>query len=333
MDVHHARFRTSLGDFRHWAGPAVTASLKQFCKETTMTPVPAIDRLRTHVGEATRAAVELSALGLALRARVQDIPLPPDVAQATRAVLADTGFADMPADTPASELAPVLALIRAELLFGARLLAADTGTRGWQDRDPEVLQVFGEVSHGFWRGFERLAQAVAPDLLLRLDQPGARFLDIGTGVAWLTIGMLQRFPKLTAVGIEPLAGALRLAQQNLAATGLTARMELRKGFGETLADVAAFDLIFVPSAFIPEAAVPRILDRARAALRPEGRLLLAALSPPDAESSALVGFRAAVWGGAVLGRDGARRMLSDAGFTRIEAMQQPGGYIAFLMAD
>ncbi|NJM83039.1 MAG: class I SAM-dependent methyltransferase, partial [Tabrizicola sp.] len=237
------------------------------------------------------------------------------------------------ASIPAAELAPVLALIRAELLFGGHILGETTGIQGWQDRDPDVLQSFGEVSHGFWRGFEQLAAMAAPDLLHRLEAADARFLDIGTGVGWLAIGMLQRFPDLTAVGIEPLAAALQLARTNLAATGLSARMELREGLGQDLADRTAFDLVFVPSAFIPAMALPQILSRARAALRPGGRVLLAALAASDPQSAALVAFRAAVWGGTDLGHDRARQMLETAGFTRIDLRQNPGGYIAFLLAS
>lgn len=292
-----------------------------------------IDTLRHVVGEASRTTVLLSALGLAMRARISETPPHPHVSQAVHRLLAQNGLTRAVASAAPDELAPVLELIRAELMFGGHMLGDGIGARGWQDRDVEVMQVFGKVSHSFWRGFERLATAAAPALLQRLDQPGARFLDIGTGVGWLTIGMLQRWPELSAVGIEPLPGALAIAQENMASEGLAGRVELRLGRGEDLADIAAFDLVFVPSAFIPATAMPEILRRGHAALRPGGRLLLAVMQPPDmVDAAVLAQFRAAVWGGDVLGIETGTALLQASGFRQIDAMQQPGGFIAFLLA-
>jgi precorrin-6B methylase 2 len=300
---------------------------------TSIHGLPPIDLVRHAVGEASRSTVFLSALGLALRARITGTAHDPEVTRAVTALLDRHGLAEAVGISAPDELAPVLALIRAELLFGGHILGEGVGTRGWQDRDPQVMQDFGKVSHGFWRGFERLAAAADPVLLQRLDRPGARFLDIGTGVGWLSIGMLQRWPHLTATGIEPLPGALELAQANLAETGLADRMTLVKGLAEDLAETDAYDLIFVPSAFIPASALPGILGKAHHALRKGGRLLLAVIEPPDQPDAALLArFRAAVWGGDVLGIIRGRALLKTAGFGQIEATQQPGGFIAFLLA-
>jgi protein-L-isoaspartate O-methyltransferase len=300
---------------------------------TPIHSLPPIDLVRHAVGEASRSTVLLSALGLALRARITGIAHDPDVTSAVTGLLSLHGLAGAVDQSPPDELAPVLALIRAELLFGGHILGDGVGTRGWQDRDPQVMQLFGQVSHGFWRGFERLATAAAPTLLQRLDRPGARFLDIGTGVGWLSIGMLQRWPHLTATGIEPLSGASALAKANLAETGLADRMTLSPGRAEDLAERDAYDLIFVPSAFIPANALPAILGKAQDALRMGGRLLLAVIEPPDQPDAAMLArFRAAVWGGDVLGNTQGRAFLKAAGFGQIDMMQQPGGFIAFLLA-
>ncbi len=295
--------------------------------------IPAIDAIRGFVGGTSAAVVALTALGLALRARMTGDAPDEATARAVGGVLAQAGLAEAVAEANPEELGPVLALIKAELMFGGHILGEGVGTRGWQDRDPAVMQVFGEVSLGFWRGLERFAAEAAPDLLDRLGRPGARFLDIGTGVGWLSVGMLQRWPMLSAVGIEPLPGALALARENIRNVGLAARMELRPGAGEALEDRAAFDLIFVPSAFIPADAVAAMLPRARAALRPGGWLLLAVVEPPQGDAEALARFRTAVWGGDVLGLAGGEAMLREAGFSRIKATRQAGGFIAFLLAQ
>jgi precorrin-6B methylase 2 len=294
-----------------------------------------IDRIRGFVGQTSAATVKLSALGLALRARMTATALDPIVQDAVGGVLEQCGLAEAVAKADPDEFASVLALIRAELLFGGHILESGVGDRGWQDRSADVMQAFGEVSLGFWRGLERFSKVAAPDLLERLDKPGARFLDVGTGVGWLSVGMLQRWPKLTAVGVEPLPGALALARANFEKAGLINRIELRLGVGQAITDQAAFDLVFVPSAFIPGDAIPTILNRARQAIRSGGRVLLAVVEPPpeDATATALAWFRTAVWGGDVLGLAGGRALLKDAGFTKIEATRQPGGFVAFLLGQ
>jgi precorrin-6B methylase 2 len=288
-----------------------------------------IDLIRAQVGQMNGGTVRLTALGLALRARVTGAAMPPMVAVAVNALLKEMGLQSAVAEAEADALVPVLALIRAEMLMGGALLRAGVGLRGWQDREPDVMQAFGEVSLGFWRNVERLAPLA---LSQRLAAPGARFLDIGAGVGWLSIGMLRRWPALTAVGIEPLPGALAIARDNLAATGLSARMDLREGRGEVLHDVAGYDLAFVPSAFIPLEALTRTLRAVRRALRPGGWVMLAVLAP-DRDTAAETAFRAAVWGGEVLGLEPGVALVRAAGFSQVAGMPPAGGMIGFVLAE
>jgi precorrin-6B methylase 2 len=297
---------------------------------TEMTQIAAgLDQIRAYVGQSALATVRLTALGLALQARISGKALPGRLHEAVREVLEEAGLVQAMQAADPEALTPVLALIRAELLLGGHILTDGADMEGWQDRGAELLQAFGTVSLGFWRNVERLAP---PDLRTRLETEGARFLDIGTGVGWLCVGMLRRWPALTAVGLEPLGGALELARDNLARAGQAGRVELRQGRGEDLGDQAAFDLIFVPSAFIGIAALPAILARSLVALRPGGWLMLAALAP-DAGQMAVTQFRAAVWGGHVLGLPGAADLLREAGFADIRPHAPENGIVGFVLAQ
>ncbi len=180
----------------------------------------------------------------------------------------------------------------------------------------------------------RVVDPSAPDLLAQTDMPGARFLDVGTGVGWLSIGMLRRWPRLRATGIEPLPGALGLARASIAAAGLADRFELRPGRAEHLADRGRDDLAFVPTAFIDPAALHDVPTCARAALKPEGWLLLAVIDPPqdDRAAAALARFRAGLWGGAALGAAGGRDRLVEAGFRDCPPIRQKAGFVAFVLA-
>lgn len=288
-----------------------------------------IDRIRAHVGQMAAAVVGLTALGLALRARVSGPVMPPVVQDAVEGMLQEAGLAQAVRAVDADAVAPVVALIRAEMLMGGHLVTEGLDAPGWQDREAAVMQAFGEVSLGFWRNVERLAP---PDLLARLEARGARFLDVGTGVGWLSMGMLRRWPQLAAVGIEPLPGALAMARDNLTRAGLADRMALRQGVGQDLRDVAAFDLIFVPGAFIPGEVLPAILLRARAALRPGGWVMLAVLAP-DAAQVVPTRFRAAVWGGDVMGMEGAMDLVRGAGLADIRPHPPENGMIGFVLAQ
>ena len=61
------------------------------------------------------------------------------------------------------------------------------------------------------------------DLASRLAAPGARMLDIGTGVGALAVGFGEAFPQLHVPGIDVLDRALGRARQTLAASGVAAR--------------------------------------------------------------------------------------------------------------
>ena len=89
-------------------------------------------------------------------------------------------------------------------------------------------------------------------------------------------------------------------------------------------DKDAFDLVFVPSAFIPEPHVRAIVARSQAALRPGGWLLLAMVNPgPDALGDALARFRTTMWGGTVFEKDAARDLVDHCGYADSRLLPGP----------
>jgi ubiquinone/menaquinone biosynthesis C-methylase UbiE len=206
--------------------------------------------------------------------------------------------------------------IRSDLMqANAYLDSATRGARrGWRHEDPVLLQAQGDNSSQFAFG---LARRIAPqlgDLSARLASPGARLLDVGTGVASLSIALCRAFPHASVVGLDVADVPLSLARQNVARAGLEERVELRKLAAQDLRDEAAFDLAWLPSIFLPSEVVPAAIARVRAALRPGGYLLMPALSASvPAPRRELAELLLELWGH-VLEADTARRLLSDAGF-------------------
>lgn len=289
-----------------------------------------IEGLRTIVARHAASANALVALGLAMDARVRGTTLDGDAARRTEAVLGELGVSGIVASANAVELAPVLASIRVDLLSGGKLLSERSASA--QALEASLRQAFGDVSAGFPALLMRLIAPQLADLPERLDAPGAAFLDIGVGVGALSVSMLRQWPGLRAVGVDPLPEAIAQAQSNVRAAGLEHRIELRTGLGQDITDKDAFDLVFVPSAFIPEPHVRAIVQRSQTALRPGGWLLLAMVNPgPDTLGDALTRFRTTVWGGTVFEKGAAQALAEQCGYTDSRLLPGPtGAPVAFV---
>jgi SAM-dependent methyltransferase len=166
-----------------------------------------------------------------------------------------------------------------------------------------------------------------PEILARFTARGARILELYCGTAWLSIGLLKRWPTLHATGIEADAAKVALAREKLTGAGLSGRMELRTGGAETLTDRALLDIVTLPASGIDDPRLADILLRANAALKPGGWLLFALSA---AEGVGAAGARS--WGGSgQSNRVGAE--LRKAGFGTIRECHLPRGPILFLAAS
>jgi SAM-dependent methyltransferase len=156
-----------------------------------------------------------------------------------------------------SQEAAALGTIQAFFRQACDLLDNPGRAPGWTYDDPTVLQAQGQLSRMGVRGIEKLA-ALRPGLQETLRQPGA-FLDVGTGVGWLAIEAARCWPALRVVGIDPWDRALALARENVAATGMGSRVELRSQRVELLPDIEAFTLAWLPGPFLsPDIVTPGV---------------------------------------------------------------------------
>jgi len=162
---------------------------------------------------------------------------------------------------------------------------------------------------GEW-GFRRLTLAVdrralipRPETELLVDRclallagvAAPRILDVGTGSGAIALSLADEIPSARVVAVDVSAGALALAAENVARTGLGAQVELRRGHLLEPAD-GTFDLVASNPPYVPpadatglqpeivewephEALFDRgqtgeIADAARGVLRPGGFLVL-----------------------------------------------------------
>jgi 2-polyprenyl-3-methyl-5-hydroxy-6-metoxy-1,4-benzoquinol methylase len=206
---------------------------------------------------------------------------------------------------------------------------------GWRHTSAALLQSQGDASALMAPALKANIAPTLGDLAARLERPGARFLDVGVGVASLAISMCRCWPGLQVVGLDTFDVPLGLARQNVERAGLADRIELRQVAVEELHDEESFELAWVPSFFIAAPAMATAVARVRASLRPGGWMLfpIAGLPGNDERARAVFALITELWGGPVLSTSEAESLLKEAGFSTVRVLPGPGSTPPFVVAQ
>ncbi|HEV2252320.1 MAG TPA: class I SAM-dependent methyltransferase [Streptosporangiaceae bacterium] len=287
-----------------------------------MTTIAAED-LQATIQAWDEAAWSLAALALAARGDG-----PPELTAAARQVLAAAGLTGGPGE-PLPGLGPPdpqqVVSQAAAALHQAWALSSGRGYH-WAAQSEEALLAHGHQSARGARPFARFMLPAMGDLAGRLAAPGARMLDIGTGVAALAADFAQVFPQLQVLGIDILDSALDLARQAIAASDVADRVTVRKQDVAGFTDPAGFDLAWLPAPFIPQQALQAGLPRVIAALRPGGWLMVGhGKFGGTPVQDALTRLKTVIYGGTPLDEATACQVLRDAGLTSVQSMPTPRG--------
>ena len=210
--------------------------------------------------------------------------------------------------------AVLLSFVRSYLAQAVDLVEDPVKENAWSHRDPALLQAQGRAS-----GIVATLMAEAG-----LGSPDARILDVGTGVAGLAIAFCQEFPQATVVGIDPWQPSLELARQNVDSADLSDRITLHETTIQAFEDRDGFNLVWLPSFFIPEVVLDEAIARAFDLLRPGGSLVVGVThadedDPVAAATDALFTVRS---GGSVLEAQGAINRLVSAGFGNVHEVER-----------
>jgi methylase of polypeptide subunit release factors len=174
--------------------------------------------------------------------------------------------------------------------------------------------------------FAKFMVPAMPDLAAKLNAPGGRMLDVGTGVAALAVAYAEEFPHLEVLGIDVMDRALLLAHETIAAAAVGARVSVRKQSMADFEDADGFDLAWVPAPFLPEAALLQGLPRVVATLRPGGLLMVGhGKFGIDPVADALTRFKTTAYGGTALDEQTAQRLLREQGLTAVRSLPTPPG--------
>jgi len=265
------------------------------------------------------SADALAALAAYVRIETEHLDVPDEIRELLAGITAEL-LGGMPAVGDGD--LPVVGMARSFLRQATQLVEHPSPGGQWAETDEALLQGLGRLSMGIASAF-RAAESSVDGLGAALGAPGARFLDVGTGTGWLAIAIARAYPGLTVVGLDVYEPALGLARTNLAASPDVAdRIELRRGDVADLADVAAFDAIWLPLPFLPAAVVPKALAASRAALRPGGWVLPGTFAGGgDRLSELLTDLRIVRSGGVAWTADELLGLMTEHGFS--EAREVP----------
>jgi precorrin-6B methylase 2 len=219
-----------------------------------------------------------------------------------------------------TERRSMIGLVTSFLKQALELIEDPGRSGGWVYTDPVVLQSQGQSSGSV----PPLIASVAPTLdglTDALAREGARILDIGSGVAALTISCCRVWPEASVVGVDPWEPAMKLAVQNVSEAGLDDRITLRAIAIEDITDTDSFDLAWMPAPFLPRAVLESSVPVVARSLRPGGWLVLGRYTAPqEALPEALADLRTVRGGGTPLSEDDAVALLERGGLANVRSV-------------
>ena len=185
------------------------------------------ERVRQLVHSGDQGAWINAALALALDGRS------PEAHRLAAANLLRSLAIDVDADLGELDRGAAAAQAAAPLLQAAALVRGDGQV--WAGQSDEALLSQGRASAQGAAAMVQFGLTSFVGLAEALARPGAKMLDVGTGVAAMAVAYAELFPELTVVGLDVLPRVLALAATTVAASQVADRVVLREQ------DVATLD--------------------------------------------------------------------------------------------
>jgi 2-polyprenyl-3-methyl-5-hydroxy-6-metoxy-1,4-benzoquinol methylase len=291
-----------------------------------------IDAVREAVHRLLVSTGALAAFGAVLQQRIDSVPVSQELEVRLMEVLRILGIDEELEGVSTEALATLLAEIRLTFLQGVKLLYSPALQPGWTHTEVDLLLSQGQASAAIASLFQRVVIPQLDGLAARLSAPTASFLDVGVGVAVISIAMAQLWPALQVVGIDPWEPALAQARRQVATAGLEDRIKLRHQAVEDLTDSAVFDLVWFSTPFIRVDVLVLALQRVWHALRPGGWIFLGILNTTDEPlAAAFAHLRSVYWGGQPLVPAEGRVLLEERGFEQVQEFASPPWALATLV--
>lgn len=194
---------------------------------------------------------------------------------------------------------------------------------GWHFTDDLILQAQGTHSEYI------VTECIPQNTYLRdlLTKPGAKFLDVGAGVAKISLKLCEIYHDLRIVALEPADKPFALAQKNIMHSLYQNRIELRKVLVEDFNDNNTFDAAWFPHMFFSDEACNAGLRNVWAALKSGGVILTTSVFEKNNTSSSVRQLINSLYGG-LRSREYLTNFLVKTGFKDIKVFSHATGYQA-----
>ncbi len=283
-----------------------------------------IDKARELTHRLIISTEALSALGVAIEAQIGGTTLTQKLQAQVKEITHVLGVSAELEGTSKEALGALLAEIRIAFLNGTKRLHSSTIQPGWTHSEEAILRSYGQNSAGIAPMFKRMLIPKLEGLDERLQSADASFLDIGVGVAELSIAIAHQWPNLRVVGIDPWEPALKIARENVARAGLGDRIELRRQTAEDLVDNEIFDLVWFPALFIHADKIATALQHVQRSLRPGGWVISGTINKAgEPLEDALADLRTTYLRGEPLSTSELEGQMKESSFDPVQVIPSP----------
>ena len=224
-----------------------------------MTTTPAENPVQRFMHASDRSVWATAALVLAVGGSGTD-----EQRRAAATVLQALGL-DLEQDTRSMDRGGVAAQAAAPVHQVAALLRGEG--QMWAEQSDEALLAQGHASAQGASMMARFGVPALQGLGAALATPGARMLDVGTGVAAMAVSYAEQFPALTVVGIDVMPRVLALAAQTVASSTVSDRVVLRQQDVGELDERDTYAFAWLPAPFVPETRAAQRHSQARGLAR------------------------------------------------------------------
>ena len=153
-------------------------------------------------------AEAVASVGAAMRLRLEGGDAAPELAARLDAVLDALGIREAVDELSPPEMAGLASLFEGYLAQATDLVVTPRRA-GWDHDQSSILMTQGNMSALLAGIFQRHVLPRLDGAADSLDQPGASFLDIGAGVAALSVAICRTWPKARVVGGRPVGSRAR----------------------------------------------------------------------------------------------------------------------------
>lgn len=186
---------------------------------------------------------------------------------------------------------------------------------GWNYDDPLLLNSIGKFSAAGIPMLMKMNFPDVPGLEQSISQPGARLLDVGSGVGEGTAAVAKAFPESIVVGVDGKADANAMAQALFKEQSLEARCSVKECWLQDLDRKEPFDFVWMPVTFFSTSDLKAATPVALQLLKPGAFLLAAGWNahgdtPPMAQAR----LKAFLWGDNDRNQETTKAIFVDAGF-------------------